>query len=172
MSTKSSFDQNPDSLAEYVCSAAFGTFWGATEFGSSFASGLRLPIPGATGRRHVSCIETVPCTVRTILRADDVRGTQMRQHAAPHAGLDETPRVSGQVRPARRNDAQQRSRTRSQAESGVAARFIRDNPVLITTAQRCTPWRATQMSIVTSLSGREQQISALPASGRSSGSVV
>lgn len=64
------------------------------------------------------------------------------------------------------------AKTRSQTRSEVIFACARNHSRRIATAQGRGPWRITQMSIVTSLSGRAQQISALPSSGRSSGSVV
>lgn len=84
MSTPSSFEQNPASLAEYVCGAAFRVFRGATELGSSFASGPLRQMPEASGRRHQSRIEAVRRAVRTIVCARDAHRAQVRRRAAPH----------------------------------------------------------------------------------------
>ena len=74
MSTPSPFEQNPASLAEYVCGAAFRVFRGATELGSVVgrppASLFQLRPPSVD-------LKTPPSVLPTMTCADEAAGAPL-----------------------------------------------------------------------------------------------
>lgn len=169
MSTQRPFEQNPDLLAEYVCSAAFGTARGAPEFGASFPSRLFNRASRETGHRQHSRAATLRRGFRLILRVRNQRTAHVARHGV--RAINEPSAIAAHLQQPRRNASvhgcdpatgpiKRRPTSGSDPRSSIAS------------ARSATRSGLPQMSIVTSLSGRAQQISALPPSGRSSGSVV